>query len=327
MSEFKSLITITTCNRLDVVKLYIWDYIRFCNTNEGFDFLLALDGNSSEYKQFCDQYHIPLLYSDEREGVGLSKNRVLKQFSDYDYYFFIEDDIELINPTIFVNYIKASKLFNIEHLNHFGLSAYNHHFINEQSNGDYHLVSKQVGGGYFNFFTKKGIEIIGGFHTEFAKYKRFGHTEHTVRFVNAGLQTYRFNSVLECQKDLLIHFPPHVTPIGDMKFVDNLSKIEKKIIDQKLKHYSITTITNCHYNGFAMQYNANVETFLSKQKQRYPLTIGKARSKALSEFFFFKFRIHGGLRSIVYLFRSFIFYPMHPDFKHYMKTKLKNNDR
>lgn len=321
-----SLVCITTCNRLKEVKKYIWDYISFCNTNEDFDFLLSLDGNNEEYIMFCDKYQIPLLYSDEREGVGLSKNRVIKQFPEYDFYFFIEDDIELIKQTIFNDYINASEIFKLEHLNHFGLSAYKHNFINTIEKNNLHLVSKNAGGGYFNFFTKAGLDMVGGFHPIFSKYKRFGHTEHTLRYVNTGLQKYSFNSILECQKDLLIHFPPHVTPIDNIDFVDNISTIEKEIIDQKLKHFPLQTISSYHYNCKNMKFNNHVTEFLLRNKRKYPLTKGRERRKALSEYFFFKFNSHRSIIAIFYLILSFCFYPCHPDFKHYFKVKLSRNE-
>ena len=54
----KSLICITTCNRLSEVKKYIWDYLRFINSNKEFHFVLALDGNDQSYIDFCHEFEI-----------------------------------------------------------------------------------------------------------------------------------------------------------------------------------------------------------------------------------------------------------------------------
>ena len=85
----KSLICITTCNRVSAIKAVIWDYINFCKKNDSFDFLISLDGDDKETVRYCEKHNIPLVYSKVREGVGLSKNRVLKTYSEFDYYFFI----------------------------------------------------------------------------------------------------------------------------------------------------------------------------------------------------------------------------------------------
>ena len=70
----KSLICITTCNRLLYLKYILPEYIEFCQQNSEFDFLISLDGNSEENIAFLKEQGIPFIYSEEREGVGLAKN-------------------------------------------------------------------------------------------------------------------------------------------------------------------------------------------------------------------------------------------------------------
>src|SRR5690554_3333324 len=209
----KALITITTCNRLSEVKKYIWEYLSFVNANQDFHFVLALDGKEQSYIDFCDKYAIPLVYSEEREGVGLSKNRVLTKFPEYDYYFFVEDDVELVHEGIFNSIIKHHHLTFYPHF----CGNTKHKMIEEDIVGSTCLQFSKRGGGYFNFFSKEGQQKVGGFHTLFAKYKRFGHTEHTYRFYRANLQPAPFIFSPEWRKMILVHSPEPVSKHSNLK--------------------------------------------------------------------------------------------------------------
>ena len=44
------------------------------------------------------------------------KNRVIEYFSEYDNYFFIEDDVELLNPEVFDIHVSLAQKLNIQHL-------------------------------------------------------------------------------------------------------------------------------------------------------------------------------------------------------------------
>lgn len=240
----KNLICINTYKSVDFVKAFIWDYIYFSQNNNQYDFIVSLDGYDKETIDYCVKYKIPLLYSQENEGVGISKNRVIESYGDYDNYFFIEDDIELLNSTVFDLHIKLSRELNIQHF-----SLFEARRIREQMNvhkyGEYHIIQAMYGGAPFNFFTKKGLDIVGGFHTEFAKYKRFGHTEHTYRFVNNGLSEYPFQIIQEC----LEGYFRWNDPISRIKLSVEISKNrlfveEEKLIEKKLKYFPVKTLSS-----------------------------------------------------------------------------------
>ena len=91
MNPMKNLICINTYKSADLIKALVWDYIDFVKENNHYDFIVSLDGADQETIEYCQTYNIPLLYSEQNEGVGLSKNRVIESFSDYDNYFFIEE--------------------------------------------------------------------------------------------------------------------------------------------------------------------------------------------------------------------------------------------
>lgn len=238
----KALICITTSNRSLAIKSFAWDYISFCQNHPEYDFLISLDGDDKETIKFCERHKIPLVYSQKREGVGLSKNRVLTAYPDYDHYFFIEDDVGLLDGRVFDLHIQAAKELGIHHM-----SLFPEERIRQQvkeiilSNGQ-RVICAMFGGAPFNYFTKIGIETVGGFHTCFAKYRRFGHTEHSYRFVNAGLAEYPFYIIKECLNGYLAwNDPVSVTNIK-VKSVNKLFVEEHELIEQKLTYFPLTTL-------------------------------------------------------------------------------------
>ena len=182
----KSLICITTCKRLNILRSFVWDYVDFCRNRNDYDFVVSLDGNNRNTIDYCEKHRLPLVYSDLREGVGLSKNRILKLYPDYDYYFFLEDDVRLIDPAVFDMHIQISDVGDIAH---FSMGPEERLHNEGQSIYVQGLKIRRAwyGTAQFCFFTQNGINQVGGFDVEFAKFKRFGHTEHSYRFVYAGI--------------------------------------------------------------------------------------------------------------------------------------------
>ena len=316
-----TLICITSCNRLGEIKKYILPYIDFVNRNEGFHFLLALDGNDKGYIDFCTEFGIPLLYSQEQEGVGISKNRVLKQFPDFEHYFFIDDDVELVDDKIFQLHIELAKKSEKPYHH---LSSTRIVDLSATSKVDGYLMNHSYrGGGYFNYFTKFGLGQVGGWHTEFAHWKRYGHTEHSTRFVNAGLSEYAFNSIEDSIKMIIIHDPKHVTiPIGNHD-ENEFSEPEQKILSQKLKHFEIKTISSFTFNGYITHYIEKVDSFLKNNSKKYPFLKGKERRKAKSAYYFFLFQINRSFfKRVLFLSLSLIYNLKNMSTKHWLKSKL-----
>ena len=313
-----TLITITTCNRLQEVKKYVWDYISFCNSNANFNFLLAQDGNLEEYSNFCNEYEIPMIFSDEREGVGLSKNRVLTQFPDFDHYFFLDDDVELYDSNVFQLVINTAKALSLDHMCITPFGKPSKSFIHEGK----HIEFGNKGGGYFNYFTGSGLKKVGGWHDEFAKWRRYGHTEHSVRYVNAGLAEYGFNSIKEAVNMVILHDPGHVTTPLDSHDENEFSEPEQKILNQKLSFYPVNTISQYHFNGFSVSNNKKVENFLKSNTRNYPLLSGKERRHAKSDYYFFLFTQSYWFKAIYYFCLAFVFNFKSVNIKHWIVTKI-----
>jgi hypothetical protein len=319
MKNYSALIVITTCKRIEIIKQTIWEYIKFVNSDANFNFVLSLDGEETEYLNFAEKYEIPLIYSKEREGVGLSKNRVLKQFPNYDYYFFIEDDVYLLDASIFNLYIRASQAERIPHMMVYGCT----NIERVEKNEHYTLVYSTIGGAAFNFFSKKGLEKVGGWNTLFSKYKRFGHTEHSYRFFHQSLQKSPFISIKEAENMILVFDPPHVTKIYSETNERGLCQEEQGLINNKTNYFPLQTISPYYFNNKTTSYNQKAADFIAANSQIYPLTKGRARRKALAEHYALLIPKTKGLFQKISLFLKSIWYcPTNVALKHYVKTQL-----
>ena len=307
----KTIICLTSCNRIKEVIKNINPYLLFCHKNKDFDFVISLDGNNKDYIDFCKKYKIPLIYSLEREGVGLSKNRVLKQFPDYDFYFFIDDDIELIDDSIFDLYISISREMSINYL------SYNiNGNIEMIGNGKYPLVGGKKGGGCFNFYTNKALISIGGWHILFAKYKRFGHTEHSYRVFYKKLNPFPFVAISNITEYLILNDPPHVTNLVLDHNENELVAEEQAMIDAKQTYFPLTTLSEFYFNGFDLSIP---HLHPDLHKGRYALLKGLDKIKAWGNFYFHKFKTN---KKPVDLILALMLYPNNNLLKHYIKTKL-----
>lgn len=242
----KALICITTSNRSLAIKTFVWDYLAFCQSSSNYDFVVSLDGPDDETIGFCKKHHIPLVCSDAREGVGLSKNRILATYREYDHYFFIEDDVGLLNSSVFDRTIKAAEELRVHHMSLFPEERIGDRAGDITLKDGSRVICSLFGGAPFNYFTKKGIDAVGGFHPCFAKYRRFGHTEHSYRFVNAGLAEYPFYMLSDCLHGYLRWSDPvSVTKIK----VDTINRLfveEHELIARKLAHFPVTTLAPFH---------------------------------------------------------------------------------
>lgn len=320
----KALITITSCNRLSEVKKFIWDYLKFVNENDNFHFVLAVDGNEQTYIDFCSKFNIPLIYSEEREGVGLSKNRVLTQFPDYDYYFFIEDDVELINSEIFQRSILVHERIEVPHLCY----PHGHEPHNQMNIDSFSIDWFLFGGAQFASYTRQGILKVGGFNTLFAKYKRYGHTEHSYRFFHQNLQPAPFIFPSNAHAYFLVHDPPSVTikKADNAKFSANGIIIdEQDMIDQKTNYFPIITISSFSFNNKKLGLNDKMREFLIDNPQKYPLTKGKERKKAFGEHFALLINktTNSHLKNLFLAVKSMFYAPMNNELKHKVKYYLK----
>jgi GT2 family glycosyltransferase len=184
---------ITTFNRFSRFKECFENLVR--NSRDVTEILIVDDCSTvdrDKYDAYFDTIlvnNVKVIVNKENSGVAVSKNKIMKYFYDkgYDYFFTLEDDINIISPEIFKKYIEASQKTGIHYFN-FGLHGYMNigldkaHSIN---NFDVTLYPQCVGA--FSLYTPKLIEIIG-YHDE--KFKNaWEHVEYCYRASKEGLTT------------------------------------------------------------------------------------------------------------------------------------------
>jgi glycosyltransferase involved in cell wall biosynthesis len=194
---------ICTCNRLNYLKNLI-DTLIPCKSYIN-ELVVINDGEE------IPEWKLPFgtwINNKKNSGVAFSKNKALKFLleKNCDYFFLIEDDMLIKNPTVFEKYVEASKVSGIQHFNYGpgspfnrkqtiqNFDLHNRHLLDEKSEPnpkfiiDYktckialyeHTVAM------FSFFTKKILEKGLGFMPE--EYdKCWEHVDSTYQIIKAG---------------------------------------------------------------------------------------------------------------------------------------------
>jgi hypothetical protein len=279
-----ALVVFTTSNRPAYVRRCLPHLARACLTDRRLALLVALDGDDPETRAFCTRWEVPLLYSDAREGVGLSKNRVLTHFSDYDYYFFLEDDVEVLDGSVFQRHIELMRASGIQHMSLFEESDGTEP-IGETVVLGRRIVHFRYGSAEFNAFTQKGLERVGGWHALFARYRRWGHTEHSWRFPRNGLAPAPFNVAVELSETCIRHRPKSVTAWKDGISIDShgITTPERELMQQELRYVPLSTIAAYHVSGPRPGQAVQLAAALDGS-DRYPLLRGAEHREATADF-------------------------------------------
>ena len=322
-SEYRALICITTCERLRYLRRYLPHFARVCASDPRFSLLVSADGSDLPTRGFCERWGVPLIYSDEREGVGLSKNRALERFPEFDYYFFIEDDTELIDGSVFSAHVRASQASGIHHFSLFRAGG-----LRDQTDVSlvdaWRIAHGLYGGGRFSFFTGAGLRQVGGWHPRFAQYRRWGHTEHSYRFMRAGLAPAPFNVIDGLQKTCIWHFHPSVTTVTGISVDEHhIAAPERELIDQRLTHLPVQTLSPYRYNGAPFEGIGALAATLAAGA-RYPLLTGGERRQARSDYYLWRFEEnHRATPRAVALLAALVNRPTSPTLRHTVKVALK----
>jgi hypothetical protein len=321
--EYRALICITSCRRLGRLRRYLPHYARFCRDDPRFRLLVALDGTEMEYLDFCEEWRVPLVYADEREGVGLSKNRVLERHGDLDYYFFLDDDVELLDGSVFPAHVELARDSGIHHFSLFERGTVRRP-TGESSVGGRRVVHGLFGGGQFNFYTGEGLRRVGGWHPRFAEFKRWGHTEHSYRFFRAGLAPAPFNVAEDLSETCIWHSPPAVTRVQGVPVdEDQISEPERQLLDEELTYVPVQTISPHHANGVPVGPPGRLADTLDAG-ERYPLVGGAERRRCRSDYHVWRF-MHAPTmwERAVAVTRAALSYPTNPALRHALKMALE----
>lgn len=288
--RWRALVAFTTCERSGYVRRCLPQLAHACRSEPRVDVLVALDGDDPQTREFCAQWEVPLLYSDAREGVGLSKNRVLERFPDYDFYFFLEDDVEVVDGSVFARHVELMRKAGIHHMSLFTDSR-SYGPCGETIVEGRTIKHYQRGGAQLNAFTREGLQQVGGWHPLFAQYRRWGHVEHSYRFPRNGLAPGPFNVASDLVDTCICHVPPPVTKwSADALHSDGLSKPERELMDQELTHVPLRTLASYHLEGPEPRPLVKLAGAFSGLR-RYPLLHGAERRRAYADYLSWRSRV------------------------------------
>jgi GT2 family glycosyltransferase len=177
------------------IGLVIITYQRFDRFKECFENVLKnrrdveeiviVDDCSIIDKEQYDEYFNNIMFNDiiilrniSNGGVAVAKNRGIKYLYDkgYDYIFTLEDDINILTPDVFREYIRLSETVGIDYIN-FAL----HGPLNKGRVQKRRLCGMDVAiyphiVGAFTLHTKKLIDKIGFYDEKF--YNAWEHVEY-----------------------------------------------------------------------------------------------------------------------------------------------------
>ena len=143
----------------------------------------------------------------KNSGVAKSKNNALKHLlkKDCDYFFLIEDDMIIKDPTVFQQYIEAYKASGIQHFNYGpgspfnrkqtiqNFDLHNRHLLDEKTEPNPKLIVEyktckialyEHTVAMFSFFTKHILNEIGFVPEEYPNC--WEHVDHTYQIIKAG---------------------------------------------------------------------------------------------------------------------------------------------
>ena len=192
-------IGIITCNRPDYLKKLL-DSIVHCNWAE---FIIVNDGDKLDLPGYNYYVH----NNETNLGVGKSKNKAMQHLLDKgcDYIFIIEDDMIILDDSVFHKYIKASKASGIHHFNYGAGSPFNRkqdiqfdlhnrHLLDQHSEpnpkmildygNDIKISLFEHTVAMFSFFTREVLEKVGLYDE--AYYNAWEHVDHTYMIIKAG---------------------------------------------------------------------------------------------------------------------------------------------
>ncbi len=319
--DYRALICVTTCRRLAGLRSYLPHYAQLCVQDRRFSLLVALDGTEEDTIRFCAEWDVALVYADEREGVGLSKNRVLERFPAFDYYFFVEDDVELVDGSVFPAHVELSNASGIHHFSLFGGEVRGP--VGESVVAGRRIVHGLFGGAHLTFYTAEGLARVGGWHPRFAEYRRWGHTEHSYRFPRVGLAPAPFNVVTELSDACIWHVPPPVTRVSGVPVdADQISSVEREVMGLELSHLPVQTLSAHHSNGIAPGSPELLVAALAGG-ERYPLVGRAERRRCRSSYQLWRFEkatsAHGRIEALLH---TVVNWPANPALRHKLKSAL-----
>ena len=241
-----TLIVVTTCSRPGQVRSYLPPIARCARELGDADVVLAVDGLSEiGNPQSLDaalSCGVRCVVADDAEGVGISKNRVMSLLGGYDFYFFLDDDVELRACRIFSEHVRLHRETGIHHFSLHHPGRLRDELSPTVVDGGGVLRHAMFGGAQFNFFSRTALQRVGGWHPRFAAIRRGGHTEHSYRIYRSGLCPAPFNFVDGLAKCCRWNEPPSVVRHRGLEVAaDQLYELENELIAAHIESMPFST--------------------------------------------------------------------------------------
>lgn len=173
------------------------------------DEIIIIDDCSVKDREKYDDFFKTLILknviavvNEKNLGVGPGKNKIMKHFYDkgFDYIFTMEDDINIINPDVFQEYINLSKHTGFDYIN-----FSQHGYLNKNPPRIINIHGKNIAFhphivGAFTLYTKRLIEEVGYHDEEF--HNAWEHVDYCYRACKKDLTSpfWMFIDVLEPNK-------------------------------------------------------------------------------------------------------------------------------
>lgn len=237
-------IGIPTFNRLESLKLTVKSVRAYADIEH--DLCVVIDGSSDLTKDWLIDNHVDHIFHEQNRGVCVAKNEILQKFRGYDYIFIIEDDVRLVKSGVFALYIRAIKVFHIQHWNFLAPWQRAESKPNDTRDGLTMMFSKRLGGA-LSVYTKKVIEKVGAFNPEFKGYG-YGHCEYTLRAHRAGLTTAwnEFAHLVDAE-DYVTVLPHGAVKSKEQREEEreaNLRVLRKSLQDKSLIHIPFASVVH-----------------------------------------------------------------------------------
>ena len=193
---------IITCNRQDYLTNLLTSILPCNDINE---LVIINDGKHIDNINYTKPYYYIL--NDVNIGVAKSKNKAMQHLLDTgcDYIFIIEDDMIILDSTIFSKYINAHKVSGIHHFNYGpgspfnrkqtiqNFDLHNRHLLDQHTEPNPKLIIDygnikvslfEHTVAMFSFFTKEVLVNVGLIDENY--YNAWEHVDHTYCIIKAG---------------------------------------------------------------------------------------------------------------------------------------------
>jgi hypothetical protein len=247
---------------------------------------------------------------------------VLERFTEYDYYFFLEDDVEVLDGSVFAHHVALMRSSGIHHMALFDEDAGGERVCESSVLGE-RIVHFRYGSAEFNVFTSEGLAQVGGWHPLFAQYRRWGHTEHSSRFARTGLAPAPFNVAVGLANACIRHRPASVTAWRGAADIDEhgISLPERQLIQEALTHVPLQTLASYHVSDMPPGQAVRLAAILN-QRDRYPLLSGAAHRQAIADYLVWRSSTVRGAARVPLLLAAGLVSPRNIALRHAVKIGL-----